>query len=251
MASRNAPPIRRYPFVPWERLYPAITWRQGQHVFCCGGTGSGKSTVAGQFIPRRSRVVVAVSKGADPIFDTAPYKDYPRISKWPPGRKVERCLLWPKNAQTIPLTRAHKKAVFSEMFDDILLHKGHWCIDVDEEHYMADSLGLDREIVDILEQGRSYGISMWNNSQRPSSIPLATYVNSMHFFLFQTQEEYDVRRLGRVGNKHTNADELMVNLDKLDSFENHEFIYLDRWGRIPPVRSIVTSRRKKQRGNDH
>jgi len=196
-------------------------------------------------------VVVCVSKGYDEIFDKPPYKDYERITRWPPPRKAERVILWPKNAKTIPETRKGKQAIFSEMFDDILLRRGHWCIDVDEEHYMADSLGLDREIVDVLEQGRSYGISVWNNSQRPSSIPLATYVNSMHFFLFQTQEEYDVRRLGRIGNKHTNADELMVNLDKLESFRTHEFIYMDRTGRIPPVRSIVTTpkRRTKNGGN--
>lgn len=242
--------LRVYPFAPWERLKPLISWKQGQHTFCCGGTGSGKSTVAGEFLGRRARVCVCVSKGKDPIFEQKPYSDYAIIPKWPPRPKETHVLLWPPNSSTIPLTRALKKQVFSEMFDDILLVRGHWCIDVDEEHYMADSLGLDREIVDILEQGRSAGISMWNNSQRPSSIPLATYVNSHHFFLFQTQEEYDVRRLGRIGNKHTNADEMMFNLDRLDSAATHEFVYVDRTGRIPPVRSIVTKgRRRKQNAN--
>jgi hypothetical protein len=42
-----------------------------------------------------------------------------------------------------------------------------------------------------------------------------------------------------MGNKHTNAKEMGANLDVLESFESHEFIYLDRTGRIPPVRSIV------------
>jgi hypothetical protein len=237
--------VRTYPFAPWDRLKALISWKQGQHVFCCGGTNSGKSTVAAQFLPRRARVVVCVSKGKDPIFEQSPYKDYPILTTWRPRPKDTHVLLWPKNADSIPATRANKKIVFSEMFDNILLVRGHWCIDVDEEHYMADSLGLDREIVDILEQGRSAGISMWNNSQRPSSIPLATYVNSAHFFLFQTQEEYDARRLGRIGNKHTNADEMIYNLDRLESFETHEFVYVDRTGRIPPVRSIVTKGRKK------
>jgi hypothetical protein len=126
------------------------------------------------------------------------------------------------------------------MFDDILLRKGHWCIDIDEEHYMCTTLGLSREVTDILEQGRSALISMWNNTQRPSEIPLATYVNSQIAFLFQSQEEYDVKRLGKMRNKHTTALEMMANIERLDSYNTHEHIFLDKTGRLPPVRSIVS-----------
>jgi hypothetical protein len=234
--------LRQYPFVAWETLKPHIRWEQGQHVFCCGGTGSGKSTVAGEFLGKRAQVVVCVSKGMDPIFEQAPYNTYDTIATWPPPRNRPRVLLRPRNGKTIALTRAIKQQVFSHMFDDILLHRGNWCIDIDEEHYMAESLGLKREITDMLEQGRSAGISLWNNTQRPAGIPLATYVNSTHAFLFQSQEEYDVRRLGAMATKFTNADELKMNIDQLDSYRLHEFIYLDRTGVIPPVRSIVGSK---------
>jgi hypothetical protein len=234
----------KYPFVAWERLKPAINWKQGQHALAVGGTGSGKSTVAGEFLPRRSQVVVCVSKGMDEIFDGPYYKDYLTKLKWPPGsRDGERILLRPPNGKTILETRAIKQAVFRRMFDHILLKIGGWCIDVDETHYMCESLGLSREITDILEQGRSARISMWNNTQRPAGIPLATYVNSSHAFLFSSQEEYDVQRLGRMRNKHTNTKEMMANIEALDSFDTHELIYLDRSGKIPPVRSIVKIRK--------
>jgi hypothetical protein len=61
-------------------------------------------------------------------------------------------------------------------------------------------------------------------------------VNSLHGFFFLTQEEYDVRRLGRMINRHTNIKEMMANIQRLDE---HEFVYLDKTGGIPPVRSIV------------
>lgn len=237
--------IRRYPFVPWERLKPAIEWKQGQHALSVGGTGSGKSTVAGELLPRRRLVVVTVSKGMDPIFEGPYYRDYDTITKWPPPRAhMERVLLRPPNEKTIAETAQSKARVFREMFDDILLRKGHWCIDVDEEHYMCETLGLKREVTDILEQGRSAGISMWNNTQRPAGIPLATYVNSSIGFMFSSQEEYDVARLGKMRNKHTTTQEMAWNIEHLDSFNSHEFVFLDRSGRIPPVRSIVTKKGK-------
>lgn len=236
---------RKYPFIAWRRLKAQIQWKQGQHVFACGGTGTGKSTVAGQFLNQRAQVVVAVTKGMDPIFEEAPYTNYKRITSWPPPRAMPgkpsptHVLLWPANQKTGVTTRQHKKEIFTEAFDNILLVRGNWCVDIDEEHYACDSLGLAPAITDLLEQGRSAGISVWNNTQRPAKIPLATYVNSSHAFLFQTQESYDADRLANLANKHTNAKEMMFNLDTLDSFEFHELIYLDRTGRIPPCRTIV------------
>lgn len=249
---RQQTEYRKYPFVAWRRLKPLIEWKQGQHVFTCGATGTGKSTVAGQFLNRRSQVVVCVSKGKDEIFAGPPYSEYEIIQRWPPPRSrpgkpsPPRVLLWPANRGTLKDTREHKKEIFSAAFDNILLVRGNWCIDVDETHYMSETLGLRGEIADILEQGRSAGISMWNNTQRPAGIPLAVYVNSQHAFLFQSQEAYDFERLSKLANKkHTNERELQYNLDTLESVEHHELVYLDRSGRIPPCRTIVELPRRK------
>lgn len=230
--------LRRYPFVPWRRLKPAIRWVQGQMVVTVGGTGSGKTTIMGELLPRRKLVVVCVSKGMDEVLTGPYFADYERIAKWPPSADLERVMLWPAKKATIAETKAHKTVVFRDAFDDILLNRGYWCIAVDETHYMSETLKLSGEITDILEQGRSHHISMWNNTQRPAGIPLSVYVNSAHGFFFQTQEEYDVQRLGRIINRETNSYEMMANIQRLDP-EAHEFIYMDKSGRIPPVRSIV------------
>jgi hypothetical protein len=150
--------------------------------------------------------------------------------------------VWPSNAQTIEDAAVRKTVIFRKMFDDILLRRGNWCIDIDETHYMSGRLRLRNEITDLMEQGRSAGISMWNNTQRPADIPLAVYVNSSHAFFFSSHERYDLQRLGAIVNKHTNAKELMYNLERVDSFATHELIYIDRSGRIPPVRTIVDAK---------
>lgn len=228
--------IQRYPFVPWKRLKPEIRWTQGEHIFTSGGTGSGKTTVSGELLPRRKLVAVCVSKGADKTLTGPYFKDYEIIRRWSQRGSHERVLLWPANGKTIQETRKAKQEIFREMFDSVLLHIGHWCIDIDELHYMAESLQLDQEITDLEEQGRSFDISIFGNTQRPAGIPLAVYVNAAMAFLFQTQEEYDVRRLGRLANRHTNAKEMMENIQRLST---HEFTFLDKSGRIPPCRSIV------------
>jgi hypothetical protein len=234
---RKAPErLSRYPFVPWRRLKPAIQWKQGQHVLTVGGTGSGKTTVAGELLPRRSLVCVCVSKGEDPTLTGPYFAEYEIIRKWPPQDDQQRVMLWPLPGKTIAETKPKKAAIFRTMFDDVLLHKGHWCIDIDEIHYMSSTLKLEGEITDMLEQGRSFGISIWSNTQRPAGIPLSVYVNSTHGFFFLTQEEYDVQRMGRMINRHTNTREMIANIQRLDP---HEFVYLDKTGEIPPVRSIV------------
>lgn len=249
-ARKATPPpveLRKYPFVAWERLKPAIQWKQGQHVVAIGGTGSGKSTLSGELLPRRKLVVVCVSKGMDEIFEGPYFSAYEQIPTWKKRKKdQERVLLRPANQKTIELTRTHKTDVFRECFDSILLQEGYWCIDIDESHYLCERLKLGGEVADLMEQGRSHYISVWNNTQRPAGIPLAIYVNSMHGFFFLTQEEYDLQRLSRMGNKHTNVKELSLNIQNLDP---HEFVYIDKTGRIPPCRSMVNLKGKRRAGN--
>lgn len=239
--GRGATPkeFNRYPFVPWEQLEPRIKWRQGEHVICIGGTGSGKTTLSAQLLPRRSHVAVTVSKGADPTFSKEfTSRGFERIDKWPPPRDyMNKVLVWPANGRTTKETREIKQRVFRHMFDRILLHEGGWCIDIDELHYMCASLRLEAEVTDLEEQGRSHGISIWGNAQRPAGIPLACYSNASHGFFYQTQEEYDVQRLASMNTRDTNARELEANIRVLT---RHEFVYIDRYGDVPPVRSKLS-----------
>lgn len=238
--NRERGPVHRFPFVPWSRLAKALDWRQGQHLLTVGGTGSGKTTLVGQLLPRRSHVVVCVSKGKDPAFAHPPYSSFERITDWPPKDRQTRVLLWPKNGKDVPETQDIKRRVFSHTFDTILLHEGGWCIDIDELHYISKTLRLERWVVDLEEQGRSADITIVGNTQRPAEIPIACYTNASHAFFFLTQEEYDVKRLGSMRNVHTNAREVAANIGVLGP---HEFIYIDRSGRVPPVRSKLDLRK--------
>lgn len=220
----------------WRELAPRIEWSQGQHVLCVGGTGSGKSTLMGVMLRRRRLVVVTVSKGYDETLDGPLFKGYEVYRTWPPKKRHEKVLLWPPNGSDAKETRQIKHDTFSECMNDILLHVGYWCIAMDEVHYMSDSLRLETEVTDLEEQGRSFHISLWANTQRPASIPLACYVNAAHGFFFLSQEDYDLKRLGQIRNKFTDPAQLKWNLEQLDP---HEFVYIDRSGKVPPVRSIV------------
>jgi hypothetical protein len=181
-----------------------------------------------------------VSKGRDATLDGPLFRGYEKYDRWPPKERDHKVMLWPANGKTVPETRKNKKAVFARCMDDVLLHQGGWCVAVDELHYLSDSLKLDAYITDLEEQGRSAHISVWGNTQRPANIPLACYANASHAFFFLTQEEYDVKRLGSINNRYTNSREMMTNIQRLDP---HEFVYIDRSGRVPPVRSIADIRK--------
>lgn len=228
--------IRVYPFVRWEQLHERIVWRVGEHVLCVGGTGSGKTTLMAIMLRKMPYVVVYVSKGADPTLTGPLFRNFVVYRTWPPKKKDHKVLLWPKNGTTVKETRDRKREILGDAINDVLLHRGQWCEAFDELHYMSDSLRLADEITDSEEQGRSAGISLWGNTQRPASIPLACYANASHGFFFLAQEEYDVKRLGQIRNRYTNPKELIYNIERLDK---HEFVYIDRYGKIPPCRSLV------------
>lgn len=226
----------QYKFVPWAQFLKQFVWQQGEHVLSIGGTGSGKTTLSARLLDRRKRVVVCVSKGSDPTF-AKEFKGYEIIQKWPPPKEWNhKVLLWPRGGDDIRKVQTLKQDVFRHMFNRILLKEGGWCISIDELHYMVSTLKLGPEITDILEQGRSFHISLWGNSQRPSGIPLASYTNATHGFFYLTQESYDVDRLASMANVHTSPDELSANIRSLGK---HEFVYVNKYSDSAPIRSKV------------
>lgn len=134
-----------YPVLQWDELKRTFynEWKQGEHVAIVGPTGVGKTTLISEIVPRRTYVVVFVTKVHDPTL-RKPFKDFQRIEQWPPRIDQNRLLLWPKPGKTIRETIAKQHATFKKALDSIFQER-NWCVVFDEQHYLCKTLGLEPE----------------------------------------------------------------------------------------------------------
>jgi len=179
-------------------------WKQGEHVFVSGPTGSGKTTLARQLVERRidrgGHVVVFVAK---PVVDPTIVREYKGWTRWTRMKKRgvspndRRILLWPKvegkpASEALPIQRE----VFAEAFD-ILSIVGRWTVQVDEGLYNCNPmfLNLAQPLAMGLNIGRSSDLTYITLTQRPSHLPLVCYSSASHAFVGQHREAADLKRI--------------------------------------------------------
>lgn len=199
-------------------------WQQGEHLAIIGPTGCGKTTLESRILGIRNSVVVLVTK----VFDKTLTHDFPGyeiIDKWPPPKAwMNKVLLWPSQAKgrrTMRETQFHQRVVFRDALDAIFNDRD-WCVVFDEQHYMCNELGLERENAMLQHQGRSSGLSIVNGTQRPAWVPKVTYSAASHAMVWRTPHRDDLKRIAELGG--VDMRDMQSNLLALD---RHDFIYVN------------------------
>ena len=235
MAPLSAPPK-----IEWSRLEAklAAEWEQGDHVTIVGPTKSGKTHIAVSLADLRDFVIVLAAKRQDPLVSDLQAHGYLIVRtldevQWTmrdDGSAAEpvhrRLVYWPPSPEKLTpsqLIVAHKAAFGGAL--DWIDKSGKWCVIVDETMYMAEHLGLQKDLDHLWFQGRTQKVSVIASAQRPSRVPRLAFSSASYLFLAQTNDAGDLERLRDIsgGFPKGMVDAAVQSLD----FDGHEFLFID------------------------
>lgn len=186
-------------------------WKQGEHIFVTGSTGSGKTALARHIVEIRAQrgghvVVFCMKPLPDPTIIND-YADFDRWQKWKKRitRDDKRILLWPD----VSKAKGNRKAileiqhgVFQEAVDAVNA-SGKWTVQYDEGFYMAHPsfLGMADDMAMSHAIGRSGELTCVTLAQRPAHIPVIIYGSASHALVGRTRENQDMKRVAELGPK--------------------------------------------------
>lgn len=184
----------------WVEYKDAMKWKQGDHITLLGTTGSGKTEAELSLIEDHPYKILLTTKKKDKTLSEKALKGFKKISnpeelqpeiyrnylfrtKW--GSGDWRTEILPEQSQSV-------RELLLSAFD-----QGGWTISVDELPYITKPrmLGLGPEMELLWLQGRSEGVTVVCNTQRPRSVPLEAYSQATHLLLWNTPDAYDLLRL--------------------------------------------------------
>lgn len=211
--------------VSWDDFLARFRWEQDQHVSLIGSTGCGKSTVARQILRRRRYVLALATKPRDPIVQGFRRDGFAIIRKWDQyaWQLHPRALFWPKvkRIEDIDTQADSFRRALGFLFET-----GHICGYADELQYITDPryCGLSREVELLHQQGRALRCAFVGGTQRPARVPLTTYSEPTHLFLWRSKDVADIKRLREMGGAF-DPKEVQLAIRELPG--KHDFLYLN------------------------
>lgn len=221
------------PVTDWQTFNDHFfQWQQDEHIGLIGPTGTGKSNLTYQLLPRRDYVTFFATKPRDATLEKFGRKaGYRKIQSWPPrkgrgpfahdltAKEMPKRLLWPDAKQLHSAIR--QQEVFSKAMADIYA-QGGWCVVWDEFWYMCQVLKLEAEARVFLQQARSNKIPFVMGAQRPSRIPLELFDQSTHLFFSRDNDERNLERISGIGWLAAKPIRYLVA-----SLQRYQFLYVN------------------------
>jgi energy-coupling factor transporter ATP-binding protein EcfA2 len=189
------------------------TWKQGQHVMLSGGTGSGKTEISSHLCDIRAEagghVIVCVMKPLDDQTIIRRYlkRGYVRWTKFPknPSLWDNKVLLWADVAKANGDPKAILDIQRSVFIPAVrrFIREGKRTVDIDECLYWCHPqfLNMGQDLAMMHSIGRSGGLTILDNMQRPSDLPLIIYGSASQVLIGRTRELEDLKRLAKLGTR--------------------------------------------------
>lgn len=179
------------------------TIKDSEHVFICGGTGSGKSVLADVYTAGASETVIKIDIKND------------TFSRRRDGEPIWRGLVEGEDFEVVERLEDVKASEFNkiiyippfdeqtpEHYDDLcqyVYNEGFMRLWVDETMLFTESAQkFPIHLKAILVSGRSRKATVTLCTQRPVGIPAIAIANCQHFFAFRMNNDQDRKKLADV-----------------------------------------------------
>jgi hypothetical protein len=142
------------------------------------------------------------------------------------GPVHSRVVYWPQPPEKATTTQ--RLAFLSSAFRralDYADRTGSWAVVMDETMFLVRNLKLDRELENLWFQGRTQGVSVIANAQRPAFVPRLAYSQATYLFVWQTADKDDLDRLRDIAAGIPR--EVVENNVKGLSWGEHEALFID------------------------
>lgn len=189
-----------------ERVW---TYRAGQHVSFIGPTGSGKTRLALQLLPRSVSEdlpgYITVMKARDKTVGDflREHERWKRTLTFPPPpvmpgvKKPLGWVVWPHHTNDPEADDARHEEIFHRMHRQLYV-KGDCIIFDDEVVSLVREMSMKADLTRIWTKGRSIGSGLWGATQRPAMVPLEMYDQAQHLFLANIKDKRSQDRFGEI-----------------------------------------------------
>jgi len=167
--------------------------RRGEHVFIAGGTGSGKTFLASEYLRPYNHVVVLDTKG---LFDNWNNMDKQELTICTRLSELPKV----KTSKIIyrPVFQELEETAYNRFFEWIYKRKRTICL-IDEAMQVSPApLILPIWLRGCLQRGRQMEIGIWSLCQRPKNISPLMISEATHIFSFRLNLDQDREKLVEV-----------------------------------------------------
>lgn len=221
--------------IPWESLqrHLAANWKPGQCTTIVGPRGTGKTHIALEILEQTPFVLVLATKRTDPLVSDLAQRGYKVTGDlgdvlWTErdGPVHRRIVFWPRFPDHLP--ERQRLALQADAMREAMAwadKTGRWSVLIDETMWMSESLKLEQEMKALWFQGRTQGISVVANAQRPTHVPRLAFSSADYLFLAKTGDKRDVDNLTEISTAIP-KETIIEGLRQLDR-RKHEFLFVD------------------------
>lgn len=229
--------------MPWESLRRRLlsdihSSREGRNFTLIGAKGSGKTHLSlgiAEFFPY---VLVLATKRVDPLVASLQGDGYHvtgdlQSIQWADSDQARRpvpvrnrVVFWPRVAESAtPAERIKLQAAAMSRALDWADKTGGWAVVIDETIWMQEQLRLQKEMDSLWHQGRTAGLSVIANAQRPARMPRLAFSQADYLFIGRFTDRRDIETLRDISSNIPPAvvESGLLQVQK----DRHEFLFID------------------------